>query len=128
VLGDRETGRQLDLESTLALTMAVEIDQLPRPLKDFEFAVEYPPRGADDKPLDAPEPHGMSGGGTWRQPRHDQTVLWTPDTLWLVGINTAWFRKSKVLYCTKVDQWLQLVAADFPDTEPVVSELLTKKP
>lgn len=128
VLGDRDTARRLDLESTLALTMAADANRLPQPLKDFEFAVEYPPRGPDDKPLDAPEPHGMSGGGTWRQPRHDQTVVWTPDTLWLVGINTSWFRSSKILYCTKIDSWLRLVANDFPDTGPLVTELLAKRP
>lgn len=128
VLGDRDTGKQLDLESTLALTMAADEARLTRPLKNHEFAVEYPPRGAEEKPLEAPEPHGMSGGGTWRQPRHDQTVVWTPDSLWLVGINTLWFSGSKVLYCTKIDSWLELVVNDFADTASVVTGVLAKTP
>jgi hypothetical protein len=128
VQGDLEHGSQLDLESTMALTMAAQAEQLPRPLKEHEFAVEYPPRDEQDTPMEAPEPHGVSGGGVWRQSRHDEQLVWSPERTWLVGINTGWFRQSRVLYCTRIEAWLELVATDFPDTVEVVSGFLERKP
>jgi|SRR5215213_5855726 len=128
VQGDREHGRQLDLESTMALTMAAQTEQLPRPLKEYELAVEYPPRDEQDTPIEAPEPHGVSGGGVWRQSRHDEQLVWSPEQAWLVGINTIWFRQSRILYCTRIEAWLQLVATDFPDTVEVVNGFLEQRP
>ena len=128
VQGDRAHGSQLDLESTMALTMAAQPERLPRVLKEFEFAVEYPPRDEEDVPMDAPEPHGVSGGGVWRQSRHDEQIIWSPERVWLVGINTLWFRQSRILYCTRIEAWLHLVAADFPDTEVAVNRFLEQRP
>lgn len=119
----------LDLESTAAFTMAVDAEQLPAPLEQVDFAVEYPPRDQDELPIvEAPKPHGVSGGGVWRVPRHDATVVWFPDRLWLVGINREWNKRRKVLYCTKVEEWLRLVAADFPDTQALVNDFLERRP
>lgn len=58
---------------------------------------------------DSVEPHGLSGCGVWtRLPSGDKN-LWTPN-IYLVGIQSGFFRNSQLLIATKADKILELIS------------------
>lgn len=105
--------------------MMAEPTNLHRDLGNYEIALEYPPRDEKDRPIQvAPRAHGLSGGGVWWYPRHDETLISSPSHMRLVATNTTWHPATSVLFATKVDHWLQLVASDFPATKNAIEQLL----
>ena len=105
-----------DLEATVGMTKMADPQEHPRPLRSHEIALEYPPRDAHGRPMTGvPHPKGVSGGGTWWQPRHDEYAVLSPERLRLVGVNTLWDKASSILFATRIEYWLRLVAQDFPD-------------
>lgn len=116
---------QADVQSTIGYTMIAAPEDLPRPLGDHEIALEYPPRDEQDQPIaDAPAAFGFSGGGVWRDLRHDESLVESPEQLQLVAINTRWDEAAAILYAMKIEHWLTLVRQDFPDTRDEVDRLL----
>ncbi len=116
-----------DVESTVAYTMMAAPGEIPSeaPLQAHELGLEYPPRDERNRPMTvAPRPHGMSGGGVWWHPRHDEALVTTPERLRLVAVTTKWNQDASILVATKVEHWLSLVAEDFPDTRTDVEVLL----
>ena len=114
-----------DLESTVAFTMMAEPSDLAWPLKSNEVALEYPPRDANERPIAvAPRAHGLSGGGVWWHPRHDEVLVFSPERLKLVAVTTKWDQRASILVATKMEEWLMLVAQDFPDTKNEIHDLL----
>lgn len=113
-----------DLESTVAFTMMAAAKDLHRRLAAYEVATEYPPRDEENQPIAvAPRAHGLSGGGVWWHPRHDQTNLTSPTYMKLVAVNTRWHQSSAVLFSTHIDQWLRVVGEDFRDAKTVLEAL-----
>lgn len=113
-----------DVESTVAFTMMANEADLHRPLQAYEVALEYPPRDEQDDPIVvAPAAHGLSGGGVWWHPRHEETVLLSPTHMKLVAVNTKWHQATSVLFATRIDEWLDLVARDFPDATADIAQL-----
>lgn len=118
----RITTAGADVESTAAGTMMVKSEELPRQLRPDELALEWPPRRKDGQPMGrVPHPGGVSGGGTWRQPRHDEHLIMSPTRLRFVGINLRWLGSQGILFATRVENWLALVARDFPDTRELIA-------
>lgn len=113
-----------DVEATAAMTMMAETHELPRTLGGHELALEWPPRDASNQPMqDVPSPKGVSGGGTWRQPRHDEQIIMSPSHFRLVGVNVRWHRASSILFAVRIEHWLDLVAEDFPDTRELIASV-----
>lgn len=113
-----------DLESTVALTMMASEADLHRPLVAYEIATEYPPRDEENQPIAvAPRAHGLSGGGVWWHPRHDQKDLTSPSYMKLVAMNIRWHQSSAVLFSTRIDEWLRIVCEDLPDARTVLEAL-----
>jgi hypothetical protein len=73
---------------------------------------------------DSPEPHGLSGGGVWLLPRHDDYLVWSPERARLVGIETAWWRDYGELVVTRIESWLELVANQIPELCDEVTTIL----
>ena len=110
------TATSSDVESTVAYTMMANETDLHRPVEDYEIATEYPPRDAQDQPIQvAPEAHGLSGGGVWWHPRCEEAALTSPTHMKLVAVNTKWHQPTAILFSTRIDEWLDLVARDFPE-------------
>jgi hypothetical protein len=119
------TPSSTDLQSVAALTMMAKTEDLPRQLRPAELAFEYPPRDAQDLPMaSVPHPRGVSGGGAWRDLRHDEYAVESPERLELVAINTLWDKRTSVLFSTRIEHWLNLVAEDFPDTRSTIAAFL----
>lgn len=113
-----------DVESTVAFTMMANEADLHRPLQAYEVALEYPPRDDLDRPIRvAPDAYGLSGGGVWWHPRDDETAVISPTHMKLVAVNTNWHRSTSALFATRIDEWLVLVARDFPDTTEDIAQL-----
>lgn len=116
---------QADVESTIGLTMIASPKDLPRAVANYEIALEYPPRDEQNRPIaTAPAASGFSGGGVWWSPRHDESMIDSPEQLRLVAINTRWDRRTAVLFATKIEYWLHLVRQDLPDTRDEIDRLL----
>jgi hypothetical protein len=119
------TADTVDVESTAALTMMAESGELSRTLRNHEMALEWPPRDENGRPMQGvPRPKGVSGGGTWHHPRHDEHAVFSPERLRLVGINLSWDKPSSILFTARIEYWLDLVAADFPDIRDAISSFI----
>jgi hypothetical protein len=63
--------------------------------------------------IDSPNPHGLSGGGIWGLPRTiSRDGLWTPDITELLGIETGWFRDSRLIVGVQIQHWIDAVSRD----------------
>jgi hypothetical protein len=109
------TPSALDVESTVAYTLMPEQAELAWNIQAHQVIFEYPPRDANHRPMPAPHPHGMSGGGIWLHPRHDEALVYSPELLRLVAITTKWNQSAGILIATRIEAWLDLVAQDFPE-------------
>jgi hypothetical protein len=76
-------------------------------------------RSKSDKGLriQAPDPHGMSGGGLWRYRRYD--VSGTADgpapDFKLVGVLIEWRKNPEGLLVTRASQLRQFLVSNFPE-------------
>jgi hypothetical protein len=77
------------LESACVVTLSIPPPERHSQSEPSSFCIEWPPR---DLSLDGilPAPNGVSGGGVWLLPRHDEYLVWSPDRARLVGIETSW--------------------------------------
>jgi len=102
------------LESACIGTLSIVSSQRRGRVSPGTFAIEWPPH---DGSLDDsfPEPHGVSGGGVWLLPRHDDYLVWSPERSRLIGIEVAWCRDSKELVVIRIEHWLELVANHLPE-------------
>ncbi|MFP3939413.1 MAG: hypothetical protein ACOC7L_04305 [Acidobacteriota bacterium] len=115
------------VQSTVGFTRPAAPRSLVRSLGPSEIALEYPPRDATGQPIAAPDPYGFSGGGVWWHPAPGTSPgrgLVGADGLRLVGLNTRWGRRSGVLFGTRIEEWLALVARDLPATRAPIDRLL----
>ena len=48
-------------------------------------------------------PKGMSGCGIWSRPQHSTGLVWSPYTTRLLGIQSSFFRKSKLLVAVNIE-------------------------
>lgn len=116
---------EADVESIIGLTMIAVPEELPCAVESHEIAIEYPPRDEQNRPIaTAPAAFGFSGGGVWWSPRHDESMIESPERLQLVAINTRWHRSTAVLFATRIEYWLDLVRQDFSDTRDEIDRLL----
>ena len=63
-----------------------------------------------------PNPHGMSGGGVWVA-RFKDSLVWIPETLRLIGINSEWFQTDMKVRANRIEPLLELLARHFPEAE-----------
>lgn len=74
------------------------------------------------------EPHGMSGGGMWYSPPvREDTIIWSPERMKLIGITRDYVRSREELRGVPIRQWLQLLYNDLPDVRTFVGPLLEYK-
>lgn len=85
-----------------------------------EIVAEYPPNSPEDAGLELVAPHGVSGGGVWFVPRFEDHLIWSPEKVQLTGITRSWDRAKKILFAERIQEWLRLVATDFPDIEAAI--------
>jgi hypothetical protein len=97
------------LESACIMTLSVGPSRRRGSASPGTFAIEWPPH---DGSLDDshPQPHGVSGGGVWLLPRHDDYLVWSPERSRLTGIEAAWRRDFKELVVIRIERWLELIA------------------
>jgi hypothetical protein len=69
-----------------------------------------------------PDPKGMSGGGAWMFPEPMSSGVWSPSGAHLVGIETSWDPKHRVLLCVQMQHWLSAVARDYSDCAEAIGE------
>jgi len=55
------------------------------------------------------DPYGLSGCGVWSRTPSGPDKLWTP-SIYLVGVQQGYFRRSEVLKATRIERLIQLVA------------------
>lgn len=72
-----------------------------------DLAVAWPPPGRS-----VPPPAGLSGGALWE--------AGTAEVRGVVGIARSWDRQLGVLYCTRVEHWLERIHAEFPDLRTAI--------
>ena len=81
----------------------------PRPV-ELEF--DYP-KVVDDLatgvPTEMPNPRGMSGGGLWRA-HATEHLIWSPDRLKMIGINTEHESKANLVRANRIENLLHLLA------------------
>lgn len=74
------------------------------------------------------EPHGMSGGGMWYSPPlSEDTIIWSPERMKLIGITRDYVRNREELRGVPIRQWFQLLYNDLPDVRPSIEPLLERE-
>jgi hypothetical protein len=113
------------LESAFILTLSIPQSRRQGHATDGTFAIEWPPHdGSLDDSL--PQPYGLSGGGVWLLPRHDDYLVWSPERARLVGIEVAWRRDAKELVVIRIERWLELISNDFPEIRASVMRAIER--
>lgn len=86
---------------------------------------EWPPHDfhADDG-YTVPTPPGLSGGGMWWLPRHDENPDWLPSQARLVAVTRTWWNPTKMVSATPIRIWLEELVRGNPDLEVAVRERL----
>jgi hypothetical protein len=84
------------------------LENLPRDLEPFQFAVEYDPAGMANETgaaQDLVDPHGLSGSPVWRIGVSGRSSAeWKPSDSLLVGILTQWRPDEMVLIATSTEK------------------------
>jgi hypothetical protein len=71
------------------------------------------------------KPHGMSGGGMWySSPVTQDTVIWSPERMKLIGITRDYVRNRDELRGVPIRHWFQLLYNDLPDIRASIEPLL----
>jgi len=66
---------------------------------------------------DTCDPKGMSGGGAWTIPKIKEGEVWSPRRTQLLGIQSGFYRRSKLLRLVRVERVLDLLSNNQP-TQP----------
>ena len=111
------------LESACVLTLSIPSPERQSPADPSSFCVEWPPR---DRSLDGllPAPQGVSGGGGWLLPKHDEYLVWSPERARLVGIETSWWRGYRELVVVRIESWLELVGDQIRELNEEIAVIL----
>ena len=113
----------VESDGLLTITIAAHRRQSPhRP--DVDLGVEYPPHDGSLDGAGLPAPPGASGGGFWLFPRFENDRIWSPEAFKLIGIARGWWKADREFLATRIDRWITLVAEDFPDTRPLIKDVL----
>ena len=96
----RKTGQQgpmvfLHLEERKIKAIPDALDELD---PDTHFVTDF---SFDENTCD---PHGMSGCGIWSFPKFNEEELWLPNLSKLLGIQSGWYRDSKLLAAVRIKQ------------------------
>jgi len=67
------------------------------------FLIDFGPTETGD----TIDPHGLSGCGVWARSPSGKDRLWTPN-IYLIGIQHGYFRRSRVLKATNINQLIRL--------------------
>lgn len=113
----------VESDGLLTLTIAAHRRQSPHQ-PEVDLAVEYPPHDGSLDGAGLPAPPGASGGGFWLFPRFEKDRIWSPETFKLIGIARGWWKADREFLATRIDRWITLVAEDFPDTRPLIKDVL----
>ena len=54
-------------------------------------------------------PKGMSGCGIWSRPKHSIGLVWSPYTTRLLGIQSSFYPKSKLLVAVKIERVMSIL-------------------
>ncbi|QDT39911.1 hypothetical protein [Stratiformator vulcanicus] len=93
--------------------------------RSIDILMEYPSGTADTtrmdtgEPVKLPDPKGMSGGGLWDQ-GFDTDEMWSPDSAFLIGIQSAWFPNKRHVRAVQIAHWLNLIKRRFPELQEAV--------
>jgi hypothetical protein len=88
--------------------------------RGVDLLVDYLPSGqieGDPLARAVPSPAGMSGGGVWNI-RTQHAGIWAPDRANLIGIQTAWYPRRRLLRAAQIQHWVACVERDRPDLVP----------
>ncbi len=55
-------------------------------------------------------PKGMSGCGIWSRPKHSTGLVWSPYTTRLLGIQSSFYPKSKLLVAVKIERVMSVLS------------------
>ena len=55
-------------------------------------------------------PKGMSGCGIWSRPKHSTGLVWSPYTTQLLGIQSSFYPKSKLLVAVKIERVMSILS------------------
>ncbi|MEE9281504.1 MAG: hypothetical protein V3V67_15130 [Myxococcota bacterium] len=98
---------------------------------DRDIVIDYPEesellntRTGKSTSIDALPPSGLSGGSIWRVDPNVADPLWTPSQGRLIGIERSWRERSREIYGTQIQHWLQLVAGDYSALATQIKEVL----
>jgi hypothetical protein len=61
-----------------------------------------------DKIEAVPDPKGISGGGVWHL-NMNKGKIWSPTEMKMIGVENAWFSKSRQLRATKMQFWQRMI-------------------
>jgi hypothetical protein len=111
------------LESACVVTLSIRPADRQSPSNANSFCIEWPPR---DRSLDdiLPAPNGVSGGGVWLLPKHDEYLVWSPERTRLIGIETGWWKDYRELVVERIEYWLGLVADPIPELNEKIGVVL----
>lgn len=92
-----------------------------------DIAFDYGRTGINQmgKENEMARPYGMSGGGMWYSPPVKQdTIIWSPERMQLIGITRVYDRSRDELRGVPIRQWFQLLYNDLPDIRAFIEPLL----
>jgi hypothetical protein len=78
----------------------------------IHFAISYDPKynqGMDGKPVELPDPHGLSGVAVWNTRRAEVGTNWTPDDARIAGMIQQWDQDGQCLIATRIEHILQFL-------------------
>ena len=55
-------------------------------------------------------PKGMSGCGIWSRPKHSTGLVWSPYTTRLLGIQSSFYPRSKLLVAVKIERIMSILS------------------
>ncbi len=113
------------LESACVVTLSILPSGRQAPNDPNTFAIEWPPHdGSLNDSL--PEPHGVSGGGVWLLPKHDDYLVWSSERARLVGIARAWWREERERWLCGSSVGWNSFADQIPELRDEVTAILQK--
>lgn len=56
------------------------------------------------------DPKGMSGCGIWSRPKHSTGFVWSPYTTRLLGIQSSFYPRSKLLFAVKIERVMSILS------------------
>ena len=92
-----------------------------------DILFNYGQTGIDESGREAEttKPHGMSGGGMWYSPPvREDTLVWSPERMKLIGITRDYVSKRDELRGVPIRYWLQLLCDDIPELRGTIAPLL----